>query len=198
MQERMRAVSYTQPRPALPMLAGNWWALLLRGVAAVLFGLVALSWPELTLFVLIVLFGVYALADGVLAVVGGIRGSEGRRWLLMAEGMLSSLAGLAVLFWPGMTAQVLLYVISAWAILTGLLKVGMAIAFRRQIENEWLMASSGVLSLVFGIVLGVFPIVGLLSLVWLVGIYALILGAALVVLGFRARGYRPANESRVR
>jgi uncharacterized membrane protein HdeD (DUF308 family) len=191
-------VSYTQPRPALPMLAGNWWALLLRGVAAVLFGLVALSWPELTLFVLIVLFGVYALADGVLAVVGGIRGSEGRRWLLMAEGMLSSLAGLAVLFWPGMTAQVLLYVISAWAILTGLLKVGMAIAFRRQIENEWLMASSGVLSLVFGIVLGVFPIVGLLSLVWLVGIYALILGAALVVLGFRARGYRPANESRVR
>jgi uncharacterized membrane protein HdeD (DUF308 family) len=198
MQERMRAVSYTQPRPALPMLAGNWWALLLRGVAAVLFGLVALSWPELTLFVLIVLFGVYALADGVLAVLGGIRGSEGRRWLLMAEGMLSSLAGLAVLFWPGMTAQVLLYVISAWAILTGLLKVGMAIAFRRQIENEWLMASSGVLSLVFGIVLGVFPIVGLLSLVWLVGIYALILGAALVVLGFRARGYRPANESRVR
>ena len=116
----------------------------------------------------------------------------------MAEGMLCSLAGLAVLLWPGMTAQVLLYVISAWAILTGLLKMVMAIAFRQQIENEWLMASSGVLSVVFGVVLGVFPGVGLLSLVWLVGIYAFVFGAALVVLGLRVRGHRPANESRVR
>src|SRR3712207_8317003 len=102
----------------------------------------ALFWPGLTLLVLFVFFGAYALVDGVLAIVAGIWGSEGSRWLLLAEGVLSVLAGLVVFFWPGMTALVLLFLISAWAILTGLLKVIMAIAFRRSIENEWLMGRS--------------------------------------------------------
>src|SRR3712207_5115512 len=96
----------------------------------------ALFWPGLTLFVLIVFFGAYALVDGILAIVAGIRGSEGSRWLHLAEGVLGVLAGLAVLFWPDMTALVLLFLISAWAIFTGLLKVAMAIAFRQNIENE--------------------------------------------------------------
>ena len=191
-------MSYTQPQPALPMLAGNWWALLLRGIAAVLFGLAALFWPGLTLFVLIVFFGAYALVDGILAIMAGIRGSEGSRWLLLAEGVVGVLAGLVAFFWPGMTALVVLFVISAWASVTGLLKVVMAIAFRRKIENEWLMGLSGVLSVVFGVILGVLPGVGLLSLVWLVGIYALIFGVALIVLGFRARGHPQANGRRVR
>jgi uncharacterized membrane protein HdeD (DUF308 family) len=195
---RREAMSYTQPQPALPILAGNWWALLLRGIAALLFGLAALFWPGLTLFVLIVFFGAYALIDGILAIVAGIRGSEGSRWLLLAEGVLGVLAGLVALFWPGITALVLLFVISAWAIVTGLLKVVMAIAFRREIENGWLMVLSGVLSVVFGVILGVLPGVGLLSLVWLVGIYALIFGVALIVLGFRARGHHQANVRRVR
>ena len=190
-------MSYTQPQPALPMLAGNWWALLLRGIAAVLFGLAALVWPGVTLLVLIVFFGAYALVDGVLAIVAGIWGSEGSRWLLLAEGVLGVLAGLVVFFWPGMTALVLLFLISAWAILTGLLKVFMAIAFRRKVENAWLMGLSGVLSILFGVVLAVLPGAGLLSLVWLVGIYALIFGVVLIVLGFRARSHRHANGSRV-
>ena len=97
-------MTYSQPQPALPTLATNWWALLLRGIAAVLFGLAALFWPGLTLFVLIVFFGAYALVDGILAIVAGIRGSEGRRWLLLAEGVLGVLAGLITFFWPGMTA----------------------------------------------------------------------------------------------
>jgi uncharacterized membrane protein HdeD (DUF308 family) len=191
-------MSYTQPQPALPMLAGNWWALLLRGIAAVLFGLAALFWPGLTLFVLIVFFGAYALVDGVFAIVAGIRGSEGSRWLLLAEGVLGVLTGLVAFFWPGMTAVVLLFLISAWAIFTGLLKVIMAIAFRRNVDNGWLMGLSGVLSVLFGVVLAVWPGAGLLSLVWLVGIYALIFGVALIVLGFRVRGHRQASESRVR
>jgi uncharacterized membrane protein HdeD (DUF308 family) len=190
-------MSYTQPQPALPMLAGNWWALLFRGIAATLFGLAALFWPGLTLFVLIVSFGAYALVDGILALVSGIRGSMGSRWLTIAEGVLGVLAGLIALFWPGMTALVLLFVISAWAIFTGLLKVITAIAFRREIENEWLMGLSGVLSVLFGVVIAVLPGAGALSLVWLVGIYALIFGVALIVLGLRARGHRQANGSRV-
>jgi uncharacterized membrane protein HdeD (DUF308 family) len=191
-------MSYTQPQPALPLLAGNWWALLLRGIAAALFGLAALFWPGMTIFVLIIFFGAYALVDGILALVAGIRGSEGSRWLLLAEGALGVLAGLAALFWPGMTALLLLFVISAWAIFTGLLKVIMAIAFRREVENAWLMGLSGVLSVLFGVILAVLPAAGLLSLVWLVGIYALIFGVALIVLGWRARGDRQANESKVR
>jgi uncharacterized membrane protein HdeD (DUF308 family) len=191
-------MSYTQPQPALPMLAGNWWALLLRGIAAALFGLAALFWPGLTLFVLIVFFGAYALVDGVFAIVAGIRGSEGSRWLLLAEGVLGVLTGLVAFFWPGMTAVVLLFLISAWAIFTGLLKVVMAIGFRRNVENAWLMGLSGALSVLFGIVLAVWPGAGLLSLVWLVGIYALIFGVVLIVLGFRARGSGQSDESRVR
>src|SRR5215216_3604390 len=191
-------MSYTQPQPMLPILAGNWWALLVRGIAAVLFGLAALLWPGPTLFVLIVFFGAYAIVDGILALVAGIRGAGGgRRWLLLAEGVLGVLAGLVAFFWPGMTALVLLYVIAAWAIFTGILKVVMAIWLRRELENEWLLVLSGVLSVLFGVILAVLPGVGLLSLVWLVGVYALIFGVALIVLGFRVRGQRASGSSRV-
>jgi uncharacterized membrane protein HdeD (DUF308 family) len=190
-------MTYSQPQPALPTLATNWWALLLRGIAAVLFGLAALFWPGLTLFVLIVFFGAYALVDGILAIVAGIRGSEGRRWLLLAEGVLGVLAGLITFFWPGMTALFLLFVISAWAIFTGLLKVVMAIFFRREVENAWLMGLSGVLSVLFGVILAVLPGAGLLSLVWLIGIYALIVGVVLIVLGFRMRGQHASGSRRV-
>jgi uncharacterized membrane protein HdeD (DUF308 family) len=191
-------MGYTQPQPALPMLSGNWWAQLLRGIAAMLFGLAALFWPGMTLLVLLVVFAIYAIVDGLLAIVVGIRGSGGRRWLLLAEGALGLLAGLVILFWPGETALVLVYVISAWAICTGLLKVIMAVSFSRQIENWWLMGLGGALSVIFGVILGSLPGAGLLTLVWLVGIYALILGVALIVLGFLDRGDPQANVSRVR
>jgi uncharacterized membrane protein HdeD (DUF308 family) len=190
-------VSYSQPQPILPTLATNWWALLLRGIAAVLFGLAALFWPGLTLFVLIVFFGAYTLVDGIFAIVAALRGSGSRRWLLLAEGVLGVLAGLIAFFWPGITALVLLYVIVAWAIFTGILKVVMAIWLRREIENEWLLVLSGVLSVLFGVILAVLPGVGLLSLVWLIGIYALIFGVALIVLGFRVRGQPASGSSRV-
>jgi uncharacterized membrane protein HdeD (DUF308 family) len=191
-------MSYTQPQPALPTMSGTWWVMVLRGIVAVLFGLAALFWPGLTLFVLLVCFGVYAMVDGLLAIVTGIRASGGRRWLLLAEGAFGFLAGLVVLFWPGTTALVLVYVISAWAIFTGLLKVVMAVAFRGEIESGWLMILGGVLSMVFGVILGAMPGAGLVTLVWFVGIYALILGVALVVLGFLDRGQRQASGSRVR
>ena len=143
---------------------------------------------------LVLLFGAYALVDGVFAIVAGVRGSQGHRWLLLAEGALGVLAGLIAFFWPGLTALALLYVIALWAIFTGVVEVVMAIRLRREMENEWLMALSGVLSVVFGLILAVLPGVGLLSLVWLIGIYALAFGIALIVLGFRVRGHR--QESR--
>jgi uncharacterized membrane protein HdeD (DUF308 family) len=188
-------MSYTQPQPILPIMAGNWWVLLIRGIAAVLFGLAALFWPGPTLYVLIIFFGAYALVDGVFAIVAGIRGTGRRRWLLLAEGVLGVLAGLVAFFYPDITALVLLYVIAFWAIFTGILEIVMSISLRREIENEWLMGLGGVLSVLFGVVLAVLPGVGLLSLVWLIGIYAIVFGVALIALGFRVRSHRRDTPS---
>jgi uncharacterized membrane protein HdeD (DUF308 family) len=170
-----------QPQPMLSGMAGRmWWALLLRGIAAVLFGLAALFWPDETLWVLIVFFGAYALVAGVFAIVAEIADST-QRWLLITEGVLGVVAGL--------TALVLLYVIAGWAIFTGVLEIMTAISLRREIDNEWLMILGGALSVLFGLLLAFLPGVGLLSLTWLIGIYALIFGVAFIVLGFRVRGH---------
>lgn len=191
-------MSVSQSQLAPMALSGNWWTLLLRGIAAAVFGLAALFWPGLTLFVLLIFFGAYAVVDGVFSVVAGLRSSAGHRtWLLVAEGLLGILAGLVALLWPGLTAFVLLYLIAAWAILTGILKIVTAVSLRREIPNEWLMALSGVLSVVVGAVLAVLPGVGLLSLVWLIGIYALVFGVALAALSFRVRSHRGDMASRV-
>jgi uncharacterized membrane protein HdeD (DUF308 family) len=170
-----------------------WWALLLRGIAAVLFGLAALFWPNETLWVLIVFFGAYALVSGVFTIAAGIADS-GRRWLLIIEGALGVVAGLIAFFWPGVTALVLLYVIAGWAVFTGVLEIMTAISLRREIDNEWMMNLGGALSVLFGILLAVLPGGGLLSLTWLIGIYALIFGVAFIVLGFRMRGHGTSSR----
>lgn len=177
-------------------LSENWWALALRGVAAVIFGLLALFLPGVTLTVLVLVFGAYALVDGVLAILAGIRG-VGPRWLLIVEGVLGVLFGILTFLWPGVTALVLLYFIAIWAILTGVLEIIAAIALRREIEGEWALILGGVLSVIFGIILAVLPGVGLLSVVWIIGIYALVFGIALIVLAFRVRGRRRTTDSRV-
>ena len=183
-----------QPQPMLSGMANRmWWALLLRGIAAVLFGLAALFWPNETLWVLIVFFGAYALVSGVFAIFAGIADST-RRWLLLTEGVLGVVAGLIAFFWPGLTALVLLYVIAGWAIFTGVVQIATAISLRREIDNEWLMILSGGLSVLFGVLLAVLPGVGLLSLTWLIGIYALIFGVAFIVLGFRVRGHGASSR----
>lgn len=187
-----------QEGPASPTSSGNWWTLLLRGMAAVLFGLFALVWPGLTLAVLVIIYGAYAVADGVFTVIAGFRSVDGRRRaLLLAEGILGVLAGLIVLAWPGLTAVVLLYIISFWAILGGLLRIATAILLRREIQNEWAMAASGALSVLLGVILGVLPGVGLLSLAWLIGIFALGVGATLIWLSFKVRSQRPGGGGRV-
>ncbi len=191
-------MSHTRSPSMLPTVSGNWWALAVRGVVAVLFGLAALIWPGLTLAVLIILYGAYAVVDGAFAIVAGLRADGGtRRWLLLAEGALGILAGLIALFWPDITALVLLYVISFWAIFGGLLRIVGAVLLRREIDNEWTMALSGVLWVLLGIVLVVLPGVGLLSLAWLIGVFALGIGFTLIALAFRVRSQRTQGSNRV-
>ena len=164
--------------------------LALRGLAAIVFGLLAFVWPDITLFALVLLFGAYMLVDGIFAIVAavGAAGREARWWLLLIEGVLGVLAGLVAAFWPGLTALALLYFIAAWAIVSGILEVIGAIRLRQEIEGEWALGLSGALSVLFGILLVVIPApAGLLSLVWLIGAYALVFGVLLLVLAFRLR-----------
>ena len=191
-------MSQAQRPSIVPTVSGNWWALAVRGVAAVLFGLAALIWPGLTLAVLIVLFGAYVVVDGVFAIVAGFRSADGtRRALLLAEGILGILAGLIALLWPGIAAIFLLYVVAFWAILGGLLRIVSAVLLRKDIENEWTMAASGVLSIVLGVILAVFPGIGLLSYAWLIGVVFLAVGATLIALAFKVRSNRPNGSGRV-
>jgi uncharacterized membrane protein HdeD (DUF308 family) len=179
-----------QPQ-ALPSETGHWWALALRGAIAILFGLAALLRHDIALEALILLFGAYALVDGVFAIVGVFGGTRGGtpRWLLLIEGIASILAGLIALVLPGLAAVALLYLIAAWAVITGVFEIASAIRLRQEIRGEWALIVGGALSIVFGVILAVIgPVAGLLSLIWLIGIYAVAFGILMLITAFQVRG----------
>jgi len=168
-------------------LARHWWVIGLRGLAAILFGVLAFVWPGMTLAVLVLLFGAYALVDGVLTLIAAFRGGVQHRIVMLVEGVVSVLAGLAAFVWPGLTALVLLYIIAFWAIVTGVLEIVAAIRVRRAISNELGLVIGGVLSVVFGVVLLVAPGAGVLAVIFLIGAYAVVFGIALLGLAWRLR-----------
>lgn len=169
--------------------ARNWWTLVIRGIAAVLFGLLTLFAPGISLAALILLFACYAIVDGVFNLVGTVRGmAHHQRWgESLLEGVVSLAAGVVALLWPGLSALALLFWIAAWAIVTGVLELGAAIRLRRLIQGEWLLALSGVLSVVFGVLVVVSPGAGALAVLFWIAVYALAFGALLITLGMRVR-----------
>jgi uncharacterized membrane protein HdeD (DUF308 family) len=172
------------------VLAGNWWAFVLRGVLAILFGLLCFLLPGMALLTLVFMFGFYAIADGVVHLVSAFRrtGPEQQPWwALLISGIVSIIAGALAIFIPGLTAVVLLYIIAAWAIVTGILQIVGAIRLRKQINNEWLLALSGLLSIVFGVLIAIFPGAGALTLVLWIGAYSVVFGILLIALGVRLR-----------
>ena len=174
-------------------LARNWWALALRGVAAMIFGVLAFVLPGVTLAVLILLFGGYALVEGILNVIAAVRGRGDDQpwWALLLEGLVSIAAGIAAFVVPGVTELALLYIIAAWAIVTGALEIVAAIWLRRRITGEARLVLNGVLSIAFGVLTMLMPGAGALSLAWLIGAYAIVFGALLLGVAFRLRGSRP-------
>jgi uncharacterized membrane protein HdeD (DUF308 family) len=176
-------------RQRLSAIAANWRVLALRGLVALLFGLVILFWPGLVLAVLSLLFGVYVLVDGGIVLVPALRTSDrgARRWLPLAEGAVGVISGLVALLWPAMTASGLLYVIAGWAIVTGILKITTAIALRSEVENAWLLAGSGGLSVLFGVILAALAGSGVPTLAPFIGVFVIVVGLSLIVFAFRTR-----------
>jgi uncharacterized membrane protein HdeD (DUF308 family) len=171
-------------------LLGDWRAHALRGGAAILFGIVALVWPGITLWALVLLFGAYAFVDGVsilAAVARGAPATRPHRALHVVEGLAGVGAGIVTVVWPGITALALLYVIAAWALLTGALEIAAAIRLRRAIRNEWILGVLGLLSVLFAVVLVITPGTGALAITWVIGWYALIDGVLLLALAWRLR-----------
>ena len=181
----------------LDMLARKWWLYVARGVLAIVFGVLALIWPEQTKVALVLVFGVYALGDGIFSLISGIAMHQYFEswWAVLLEGVAGILVGLLTFLKPDITGLALLYFIAAWAMVTGIFEIVAAIQLRRLIVGEWAMILSGLLSIALGVLLFVFPGAGAVSLVWMIGIYAILFGTTLIFLAIRLRGLWHELES---
>jgi uncharacterized membrane protein HdeD (DUF308 family) len=179
----------------LLIVAPRWWALLVRGILAIAFGVVALVWPGITVWALVLLFGAYAAVDGVLSLYAAING-EGRRnrWWLALEGVLGLAAAVVAIVWPGITALALLCVVAAWAFVTGIAEIAMAVELRREITNEWAYVLLGAASIILAVALVVRPRAGIVAITWVIGVYAIVIGVLLSMLSFRIRRLEKAVE----
>ena len=172
-------------------LSANWWVVVLRGVAAMVFGILTLFSPGLTLATLILLFGAYSIADGAFAIAAAIRRrSTERWWMLLLAGGASIAVGLIALTMPGLTAITLIYVIAVRAIFVGAMEIVSAVRLRKVIEREWMMALAGITSILFGVLILGYPASGALAVLLWIGTFSIIIGAVLIGLGFRLRAWR--------
>jgi uncharacterized membrane protein HdeD (DUF308 family) len=187
-------------------IVGSWKSLAIRGAAALLFGLLTLVWPGLTLWALVLLWGAFVLVDGLsilAAVFSRAPGTADRRGWLIFEGVAGVAAGLVTFIWPAITALALLFVIAAWALITGVMEIVAAVRLREVLEREWLLGLLGVLSIAFAIGLVITPGAGALVITWFIGWYAALSGVVLLALAWRLRKLegeleRPPSRSQVR
>lgn len=179
--------------PLLHALARYWWLILLRGIAAIIFGVLAFIWPGITLVTLVLFWGAFVLIDGVLALAHAIMGGNmGSRWWLALIGVLGVIVGLLTFLMPGVTALVLLVFIATWAIVLGVFQIIGAIRLRKEIDNEWTLILGGALSVLFGVVMLIAPGAGAVALIWVIGAYAIVFGVLLVMAAFKLKKHQPA------
>jgi uncharacterized membrane protein HdeD (DUF308 family) len=181
------------PQPLLHALAQHWWLLLLRGICAIVFGVLAFVWPGLTLLTLVIFYGAFVLVDGVLALAAAVMGgAPAPRWWLAIVGIAGVVAGALTFFWPGITALVLLFFIAGWAIAAGVMQIIGAIQLRKEIDDEWMLILGGVLSVLFGIGVLIFPGAGALALILVIGAFSIAYGVTLVMFAFKLRKHNVA------
>jgi uncharacterized membrane protein HdeD (DUF308 family) len=173
------------------ILSRAWWLLLLRGVVAVAFGILTWVQPGISLAALVLLFGAYCMADGILGVWTAIAGPKDHEywWLLLLQGLLGIGVGALTFLAPGITALALLFYIAIWAVATGVLEIAAAIRLRKEVSNEWFLLLSGLASVVFGALLAAQPGAGALAVLWLIGSYAIVFGVLLLLLAFKTRRF---------
>ena len=181
--------------PGIPsisaMLNRAWWLLLLRGLAAILFGIAAFTWPGLSVLSLVLLYGAYAFVDGVGALAAAFRGGKDERWWFALAGLVSLAAAAAAVAWPGLTAITLVILIGGWSIVRGVLEIGAGFTVGRVIKGAWALALLGLLSIAFGAMLVLHPAAGALALVWLIGGWAIAYGVLLTGWAIRLRRLEP-------
>jgi uncharacterized membrane protein HdeD (DUF308 family) len=165
--------------------------LLIRGIAGIVVGILAVAWPGMTIAVLVAIFGVYAIIDGITNLfIGFSRSRAGRSWAPVVQGLVGIGAGVLTFVWPGVTALALVWFIAAWAIVTGLFEIAAAVRLRKVIAGEWLLALSGALSVAFGLLVFAFPGAGAVGIAFVLGAYAAAAGVVLVMLAIRLRSSR--------
>lgn len=179
------------------MITRNWWAIALRGVVAIIFGILAIGWPGKTILTLVMLIGAYLLVDGIVTVIGGISksGSRSGWWMVIPRGAAGIIVGIMIFVWPGVSAFVLLYLFAAWEIVTGIFEIMAGFQLRRAMAGGWLMFVAGAASIIFGVVLILFPGAGALSLIFLLGGYSIAYGVLLLVLAFTLRSIPPESTA---
>lgn len=179
-------------------LLGSWWLLALRGVLAIVFGVLAAMWPGSTLFVLVAIFAAYALASGAVWIFGAVknRAADDHWWLLLLAGLAGLAAGAITMLQPGTTLLVLVLLMGANALVAGVLEIAMAIRLRRQIRGEFLLALGGAVSIVFGVIVFMFPFLGAVAVVWLVGAYAIASGLLFLLAAWRVRSWSRHHPGR--
>jgi uncharacterized membrane protein HdeD (DUF308 family) len=175
--------------PGLSSLSAHWGWLLIRGISAIIFGILAFAWPRFTIASLAIVWGAYAIVDGLFALAYGIRGKT-RRWAYAFLGLIGIAAGLIAMLWPNETAIILVLIIGWWAIVAGVFEIFYAIQNRRANAHPWLVGLSGLLSLVFGLFVVSHPGAGAVSLVWLIGTYAIFYGLLMIVAAIQLRRLR--------
>ncbi len=179
------------------LLSQYWWVLLLRGILAILFGVVAYSWPGLTLATLVLFFAAFVFVDGIFDVFHAFSGREENEnwWVLLLEGLLGIAFGVITWINPGITTLVLLLYIAFWAMATGVLKILMAVRLRKEIEGEWWLILSGLVSAIFGIVMLARPGAGALAVLLFIAAWSIVVGIFMVILSFRARSFGKRLEA---
>ena len=183
-------------REPLEVLQENWWVIALRGLMGIVVGIIAFVMTLPTMIAIDWLFGAYAFLDGLFNLVSVWRQGRDRPWWAMAlEGVLGIGVGITSFIWPGITALALVYLVAAWALVTGVLEIVAAIRLRKEIKGEWMLALSGVLSLSLGVLFAIAPDAGAVSLVWLWGAYTAAFGILLIWLSFRLRARHEAVKS---
>ncbi|MBV8284026.1 MAG: HdeD family acid-resistance protein [Candidatus Eremiobacteraeota bacterium] len=180
----------------MSVLARNWWALMIRGIAAVVFGVLAFIWPGATIVAIGVLFGAYAFVDGVFAIVAAVRAAEAheRWWPFVIEGIVGLLIAAITFYDVAITIFALFFTIAAWAFITGIMEIAAAIELRKTLANEGWLILGGVLSILFGILMVWRPLAGALAVIWIIGAYAVIFGFAMIGLSLRLRAHHEATS----